>query len=94
MLRALTLAALMATASSLYTLYKFDAVNAFKAYSLDGSPGAFEFSPGSGENANDWVIYHQYGGERRRSRRPRASTASLITLAPAPTLSPRLVLLD
>ena len=62
MLRALTLAAVTATASSIYKLYKFDAVNAFKAYSLDGSPGAFMFSPGSGANANDWIIYHQYGG--------------------------------
>ena len=61
MLRALFLAALAAVASSL-TLYKFDAVNAFKAYSLDGTPGAFMFSPGSGANANDWIIYHQYGG--------------------------------
>ena len=56
------LAALTAPASAVYTLYKFDAVNAFKAYSLDGSPGAFMFSPGSGANANDWIIYHQYGG--------------------------------
>ena len=64
MLRALTFAALTATASSLYTLYKFDAVNSFNALSLDGSPGAFYYSPGSGANANDWVIYHQGGGER------------------------------
>jgi hypothetical protein len=45
-----------------YTLYKFDADNSFKALSLDGTPGAFYFSPGSGENINDWVIYFQGGG--------------------------------
>lgn len=38
-----------------YTLHKFDADNSFKAFSLDGTPGAFYFSPGSGENINDWV---------------------------------------
>ena len=62
MLRVLIFAAVAATASSLYKLYKFDAVNAFQAYSLDGSPGAFMFSPGSGAHVHDWVIYHQYGG--------------------------------
>jgi hypothetical protein len=45
-----------------YTLHKFDADNSFKALSLDGTPGAFYFSPGSGENINDWVIYFQGGG--------------------------------
>ena len=58
MLRVLIFAAVAATASSLYKLYKFDAVNAFQAYSLDGSPGAFMFSPGSGAHVHDWVIYH------------------------------------
>lgn len=68
LLRAVSFAALAATASAIYTLYKQAPDNAFKALSLDGSPSAFYYSPGSGDNANDWVFYFQGGVSLERDR--------------------------
>jgi Pectinacetylesterase len=56
-----TAASASATSYPNYTLFKLSPDNAFNARSLDGSPAAFYFLPGSGENANDWILYFQGG---------------------------------
>ena len=82
LLRTLSFAALAATASAIYTLYKQAPDNAFKALSLDGSPSAFYFSPGSGDNANDWVFYFQGGVRTRASSRHSTPPAPLLLMTP------------
>jgi hypothetical protein len=57
-LRVAALAALatVCCAQGPFSLFKLDTGNAFDAVCLDGSPAAFYYSAGSGENADDWYV--------------------------------------
>jgi len=47
---------------SQFTLSLIDLTKYPQAQCLDGSPGGFYFSPGSGSGANNWLIHTQGGG--------------------------------
>lgn len=57
-LRVAAVAALatVCSAQGSFSLFKLDTGNAFDAVCLDGSPAAFYYSAGSGENADDWYV--------------------------------------
>ena len=67
LLRFASAAAAAATASAVFTLYKVDPAPK-NAVCLDGTPGAFYFSPGSGENATKWMVHFEGGGALRERR--------------------------
>jgi hypothetical protein len=57
-LRVAAVAALatVCSAQGPFSLFKLDTGNAFDAVCLDGTPAAFYYSAGSGENADDWCV--------------------------------------
>jgi hypothetical protein len=73
LLRFASAAAAAATASAVFTLYKVDPAPK-NAVCLDGTPGAFYFSPGSGDNATKWMVHFEGGGALRVRRDLRVLT--------------------
>ena len=59
MLSILSLLSTVVIVSSTFNLYKLDEGKSFNAVSLDGTPAAFYFQEGIGD---DWVFYFQGGG--------------------------------